>query len=79
MLRHVVYNGSRLKEGEQMKSKLKHIAIILLGSCILAFGMYNIHDQAKITEGGVLGLILLFQAWFPAECRSAEYIQLLPE
>ena len=47
-----------------MKSKLKHIAIILLGSCILAFGMYNIHDQAKITEGGVLGLILLFQAWF---------------
>ena len=64
MLIHVVYNDSRLKEGEQMKSKLKHIAIILLGSCILAFGMYNIHDQAKITEGGVLGLILLFQAWF---------------
>ena len=47
-----------------MKSTLKSISIILLGSCILACGMYNIHDQAKITEGGVLGLILLFQAWF---------------
>lgn len=47
-----------------MNSKVKKISILLLGSCILAFGMYNIHDQAKITEGGVLGLILLFQAWF---------------
>ena len=46
-----------------MKRNLKDIIIILLGSCILAFGMFNIHDQAKITEGGVLGLILLFQAW----------------
>ncbi len=47
-----------------MKQSLKNILVILLGSCILAFGMYNIHDTAKITEGGVLGLILLFQAWF---------------
>lgn len=58
----LMYNGSLLKEGEIMQ-KFKHILIVLLGSCILAFGMYNIHDQAKITEGGVLGLILLFQAW----------------
>lgn len=47
-----------------MNPTLKKNFMILLGSCILAFGMFNIHDQAKITEGGVLGMILLFQAWF---------------
>lgn len=38
--------------------------IILLGSCILSFGLYNIHEQTNITEGGVLGMILLLQHWF---------------
>ena len=27
-------------------------------------GIYNIHQQADITEGGILGLILLFHFWF---------------
>ena len=60
----LMYNDSLLKEGEIMKKQVKHVLLLLCGSCILAFGMFNIHDQAKITEGGVLGLILLFQAWF---------------
>ncbi len=25
---------------------------------ILAFGLYNIHSQSGVTEGGILGLIL---------------------
>lgn len=36
----------------------------LLGSCILAFGLYHVHTFAGVTEGGVLGLTLLLQNWF---------------
>lgn len=36
----------------------------LLGSIILGFGLYNIHSLSGVTEGGVLGLTLLFQHWF---------------
>ena len=35
----------------------------LLGSAILAFGLYHIHALADITEGGVLGATLLLQHW----------------
>lgn len=37
--------------------------IALLGSGILAFGMYNIHAQSGVTEGGILGLTLLLEHW----------------
>lgn len=36
----------------------------LLGSMILAFGLYHIHNTAHITEGGILGMTLLLQHWF---------------
>ena len=36
---------------------------IILGTAITTFGIYNIHHQAEITEGGILGLILLFNFW----------------
>lgn len=39
-------------------------AIALLGSLILAFGLYNIHAISDISEGGQLGLALLLQHWF---------------
>lgn len=44
--------------------KLKKISIIALGAAILSFGLYNIHQQVNITEGGVLGLLLLINHWF---------------
>lgn len=44
--------------------KPKPCLISLLGSAILAFGLYNIHSLSDITEGGVLGLTLLFHNWF---------------
>lgn len=46
------------------KIKLKPCIISLLGSAILAFGLYNIHSFSGVTEGGVLGLTLLFHNWF---------------
>lgn len=46
-----------------MKINAKTILINILGSAILAFGFYNIHAQADVTEGGVLGLTLLVEHW----------------
>ena len=36
----------------------------LLGSMILAFGLYHIHSLSGVTEGGILGLTLLLEHWF---------------
>ena len=46
------------------KSCVKEVLILLLGSAILAFGLYHVHAQSNVTEGGVLGLTLLLQKWF---------------
>lgn len=43
---------------------IKKASANLLGSAILAFGLYHIHAFAAITEGGVLGMTLLLQHWF---------------
>ncbi len=37
---------------------------LLLGSGILAFGLYHIHSVSGVTEGGSLGLTLLLDHWF---------------
>lgn len=37
--------------------------IALAGSAILAFGLYNVHAVSGVTEGGVLGLVLLLNYW----------------
>ena len=36
----------------------------MLGTAICSFGIYNVHDQSGITEGGALGLVLLLNHWF---------------
>lgn len=46
------------------KSLWKDVFVLLLGSAILAFGLYNVHAYADITEGGILGLTLLLECWF---------------
>ena len=42
----------------------KNCLMIVLGSSILAFGLYNVHSISGVTEGGVLGLTLLLEHWF---------------
>lgn len=49
---------------ELWKKYASTYGMVLLGTCILSFGLYNIHERTNITEGGVLGLTLLFQHWF---------------
>ncbi|MFR5725621.1 MAG: YitT family protein [Clostridium sp.] len=42
---------------------LKTTVSITIGTAITTFGLYNVHQQADITEGGILGLILLLNFW----------------
>lgn len=44
-------------------SVLRRIALIAAGTAVSSFGIYNIHQQSGITEGGVIGLILLADHW----------------
>ncbi len=60
-LKNFVWNF--IKETKDLLT-LKKLLTILLGTAILSFGLYNIHQQTNITEGGVLGLILLLNHWF---------------
>ena len=46
------------------KGTLKSILLIMIGATILSFGSYNFNYQNNITEGGVLGLLLLLQHVF---------------
>ena len=41
----------------------ERIVAIVIGTAIGSFGVYNIHQQTAITEGGVLGMILLVNHW----------------
>lgn len=38
--------------------------LLLAGSALLAFGLYNVHSISNVTEGGILGLTLLLEHWF---------------
>lgn len=42
----------------------RQVALSLLGSAILAFGLYNVHAFASVMEGGVLGLTLVLYHFF---------------
>jgi len=46
-----------------MKRKTSYCIIAFLASAFQAFGMYNIHALSGVTEGGVLGLVLLIDHW----------------
>ena len=46
------------------KESIKQKGVCLFGVAILSFGLYNVHSQSNITEGGVLGMTLLLEHWF---------------
>ena len=43
--------------------KFGNCLISVFASAFLAFGLYNVHSFAGITEGGVLGMTLLLERW----------------
>lgn len=42
---------------------VRQILLIMLGAGIATFGIHNIHQRVNITEGGVIGLMLLVENW----------------
>lgn len=49
---------------QNIKNLVQHYTLLLCGAAILSFGLYNVHSQSGITEGGVLGMTLLLNRWF---------------
>ncbi len=47
-----------------IRKKVLPWVLLALGGAIQAFGLYNIHALADVTEGGVLGMTLLLEYWF---------------
>jgi len=45
------------------KDTIPRCAALILGSAVLAFGLYEVHAVSGVTEGGVLGLTLLLDRW----------------
>ena len=43
--------------------RLKNCMFLILGSAVLAFGLFNVHSFSGVTEGGTLGLTLLLDHW----------------
>lgn len=59
-----------------MLPKLKPINCItaFLSSAFQAFGVYNVHAMADVTEGGVLGATLLLDHWFSISPALSSFI-----
>lgn len=52
--------SNRLKE----EVSLRRVLMLVIGSGVLTFGIHNIHQVVGITEGGMIGLLLLINHWF---------------
>lgn len=48
--------------------------MLVLGAAILAFGLFNVHAQSRITEGGVLGTTLLLRHWLGVTPAVSEIV-----
>ncbi len=44
-------------------NRLKQVLLIALGAMICTFGIHNIHQRTGITEGGIMGAMLLIEHW----------------
>ena len=73
---YIILVNQKEKDGifVEKRTHAKHIILILLGSLILSFGIYNLNYQNNITEGGVLGLLLLLKNLFNIEPSIANLI-----
>jgi len=47
-----------------VRISIRAVMLNLLGSAILAFGLYNVHAFSVVTEGGMLGITLFLHHWF---------------
>ena len=62
------------KESMKIRQEASRYAMLVLGAAILAFGLYNVHSQSHITEGGVLGMTLLLEHWLGVSPAVSEVV-----
>lgn len=60
---HFLSKRTAFAAAPAQKALFIHYGCLLLGAAILSFGMFNIHSQSQITEGGVLGMTLFLHHW----------------
>lgn len=60
---HWIENTRQALTDTLQQVRLSNCIVGLIGSAILAFGLYNVHSLSGVTEGGVLGLTLLLEHW----------------
>ena len=53
---------------------IRRVAFIALGTAILTFGIHNIHQVTGITEGGIIGGMLLINHWFGIPSSAATFV-----
>ena len=56
------------------ESKLSSCLMTVLGSAILAFGLYHVHSMSGVTEGGVLGATLLLDHWLHISPAASSFV-----
>ena len=56
--------GEKANKKQAAARMTKKVLIIVLGAAIYTFGIHNIHQRTAITEGGIIGLMLLIEHWF---------------
>ena len=61
MSRNLKANAAALRRRLLDGLSLRRVGLIVLGAMICTFGIHNIHQQTGITEGGVMGLMLLIE------------------
>lgn len=49
---------------KKIRSYIGDVSLIFFGAAVTSFGIYNIHQQTGITEGGILGFMLLINHLF---------------
>ena len=54
----------RANKNQAAARAAKKVLVIVLGAAIYTFGIHNIHQRTAITEGGIIGLMLLIEHWF---------------
>ena len=59
---------------KRINLKPANCLIAFFASAFQAFGMYNIHAVADITEGGVLGATLLLEHWFSISPALSSFV-----
>ena len=64
----------KMLQKAEIRRAAARYGLLLLGTAILSFGLYNVHSQSQITEGGVFGTgrstCTVPAVW--AACRSSE-------